>query len=80
MDLLIAIKNYCEKLIEYGYYPKAKKPSVGKLEKMADLCMAGKIRKLSRYIPDNAAAEEREILESLLEKIKEIVKDERKNI
>lgn len=80
MDLLIAIKNYCEKLIEYGYYPKTKKPSVGKLEKMADLCMAGKIRKLSRYIPDNATAEEREILESLLEKIKEIVKDERKNI
>jgi hypothetical protein len=80
MDLLIAIKNYCEKLIEYGYYPKTKKPSVGKLEKMADLCMAGKIRKLSRYIPNDAKAEEKETLESLLEKIKEIVKNERRNV
>ena len=37
MDLLIAIKEYCDKLIEYNFYPKKKKPSLGKLEKYADL-------------------------------------------
>ena len=77
MDLLLAIKNYCNKLIEFGYYPKAKKPSVGKLEKMADLCMAGKFRKLSRYIPSNANDENRVVLEELMDKIKEIVKNEK---
>ena len=77
MDLLLAIKNYCNKLIEFGYYPKAKKPSVGKLEKMADLCMAGKFRKLSRYIPSNANDENRVVLEELMDKIKEIVENEK---
>ena len=77
MDLLLAIKNYCNKLIEFGYYPKAKKPSVGKLEKMADLCMAGKFRKLSRYIPSNANDENKAVLEELMDKIKEIVKNEK---
>ena len=33
MELLLAIQKYVGKLIEYGYYPKAKKPSLGKLEK-----------------------------------------------
>ena len=28
MDLLLAIQNYCAKLIEYDYYPKKKKPSL----------------------------------------------------
>lgn len=77
MDLLLAIKNYCNKLIEFGYYPKAKKPSVGKLEKMADLCMAGKFRKLSRYIPSDANDENKAVLEELMDKIKEIVKNEK---
>ncbi len=77
MDLLLAIKEYCNKLIEYGYYPKSKKPSVGKLEKMADLCMNGKIRKLSRYIPKNISEDKKEELESMIEKIKEIVKNDR---
>ena len=77
MDLLLAIKNYCDKLIEYNYYPKTKKPSIGKLEKMADLCMEGKLRKLTRYIPDTASAEEKQELNTLIEKIKEIVKVEK---
>lgn len=77
MNLLLAIKNYCNKLIEFGYYPKTKKPSVGKLEKMADLCMAGKFRKLSRYIPNNANDENKAVLEELMDKIKEIVKNEK---
>lgn len=78
MDLLMAIKKYCDKLIEYGYYPKAKKPSLGKLEKMADLCMIGKFRKLSRYIPKDAPEEKKEELNSLLEEVKRIVKEEGK--
>lgn len=77
MDLLLAIKNYCNKLIEYGYYPKTKKPSVGKLEKMADLCMVGKFRKLSRYVPKDASDEVKTELEELMDKIKEIVKNEK---
>ena len=77
MDLLLAIKNYCNKLIEYGYYPKTKKPSVGKLEKMADLCMEGKFRKLSRYVPNDASDEVKAELEELMDKIKEIVKNEK---
>ncbi len=77
MDLLLAIKKYCDKLIEYGYYPKTKKPSMGKLEKMADLCMEGKIRKLSRYIPNDASEAEKVELDNLLNNIKEIVKNEK---
>lgn len=77
MDLLLAIKKYCDKLIEYGYYPKTKKPSMGKLEKMADLCMEGKIRKLSRYIPSNASEAEKAELDNLLNNIKEIVENEK---
>lgn len=76
MDLLYAIQQYCNKLIEYGYYPKAKKPSLGKLEKMADLCVAGKIRKLTRYIPADAKPEEKEELGKLVDRIREILKNE----
>lgn len=77
MDLLLAIQNYCAKLIEYDYYPKKKKPSLGKLEKMADLCVKGKFRKLSRYIPDTATKEQIAELDILMDKIKEIVKNEK---
>lgn len=77
MDLLLAIKNYCDKLIEYDYYPKTKKPSVGKLEKMADLCMDRKFRKLSRYVPKDAPDMVKEEFELLMGKIKEIVENEK---
>ena len=77
MDLLLAIKDYCSKLMEYGYYPKTKKPSIGKLEKMADLCMAGKIRKLTRYIPNDATDEQKQELNNLIDKIKEIIKNDK---
>ena len=79
MDLLLAIKQYVEKLMEYGYYPKAKKPSLGKLEKMADLCMAGKHRKLSRCVPSDADEAIKKELDELMKKIKEITKNENKN-
>lgn len=79
MELLLAIKNYCDKLIEYGFYPKKKKPSLGKLEKMADLCMAGKFQKLARYVPKNATGEQRGELAELLEKIREVVNNEKNN-
>ena len=79
MNLLLAIQNYTNKLIEYGYYPKSKKPSLGKLEKMADLCYVGKYRKLSRYIPDDATDEQKQELNELLAKIKEICEDEKNN-
>lgn len=78
MDLLIAIQRYCEKLIEYKIYPKAKKPSLGRLEKMADLCYAGKYRKLSRYIPNDFDKEKKEELDALMAEIKEIVARDRK--
>lgn len=77
MDLLYAIQQYCNKLIEHDYYPKSKKPSIGKLEKMADLCMAGKFRKLSRYVPENAEEPVKQELEDLMNKIKEIVENEK---
>lgn len=79
MDLLLAIQKYCEKLAEYGFYPKKKKPSLGKLEKMADLCFMGKFRKLSRYVPDDATDEQKEELDNLMQSIKEIVKNEKDN-
>lgn len=79
MDLLIAIREYIAALNKYGFYPKTKKPSLGKLEKMADLCMDGKIRKLSRYIPEDVSKEQDEELTSLLQKIEEIVKNEKEN-
>lgn len=79
MDLLLAIQNYCAKLIEYDFYPKKKKPSLGKLEKMADLCINGKFRKLSRYIPETATEEQVAELDALMDKIKEIVKNEKNN-
>lgn len=77
MDLLYAIKQYCQKLIEYGYYPKKKSPSLGKLEKMADLCMEGKFRKLSRYVPEDASEEIKKELDAMMDSIKEIVKNEK---
>ena len=77
MDLLIAIQKYCDKLVAFGYYPKRKKPSLGKLEKLADLCMAGKFRKLSRFVPDSATDEQREELDGLMKVIKEIVENEK---
>lgn len=77
MDLLLAIKDYTNKLIEYGYYPKTKKPSIGKLEKMADLCMAGKERKLSRYIPKNAPDNIKAELNGLMNRIKGIIANEK---
>lgn len=79
MDLLIAIREYITALNKYGFYPKTKKPSLGKLEKMADLCMDGKIRKLSRYIPKNIGKSQKEELIELLNKIEEIVKNEKQN-
>lgn len=78
MDLLLAIQKYCDKLIEYGVYPKNKKPSLGKLEKMADLCYAEKYRKLSRYIPEDIEEEKKTTLLSLMEDIKTIVKRDKK--
>lgn len=79
MDLLLAIKDYCKRLMELGYYPKEKAPSVGKLEKMADLCMAGKFRKLSRYIPHDADDAIKNELNALMDKIKEIVEKDKKD-
>ena len=79
MDLLIAIQNYIAKLIEKGFYPKKKKPSLGKLEKMADLCMAGKIRKLSRYIPKNCPEELKKELFDMIDNIKEICKNDKES-
>lgn len=80
MDLLIAIQKYCDKLMEYNVYPKNKKPSLGKLEKMADLCMLGKIRKLSRYISKDLTKEQQDELHALLDKIEEIVRNEKENV
>lgn len=79
MDLLLAIKNYCDKLVEYGFYPKKKAPSLGKLEKYADLMVAGKFQKLARYIPQDADKEQLATLTLLLEKIKEIANNELEN-
>ena len=78
MDLLLAISKYVTKLLEYGYYPK-KKPSLGKLEKIADLIMAGKFRKLSRYLPEDISDDRRQEFEELMDSIKEIVKNEKTN-
>lgn len=80
MDLLMAIKDYCMKLMEHGWYPKEKAPSIGKLEKMADLCMAGKFRKLSRYVPKDASKEIQEEFDTLMQKIKELVERDKKDI
>lgn len=77
MDLLYAIQQYCNKLIEHNYYPKSKKPSIGKLEKMADLCMEGKFRKLTRYVPEDADETVKQELNVLMDKIKEIVENEK---
>lgn len=78
MDLLLAIKNYVDKLIEYNYYPK-QKISLGKIEKIAEKIYIGKYQKLSRYLP-NDLTEERQIeFEILMNKIKEIVESETKN-
>lgn len=79
MELLKAIQDYINKLLEYGYYPKKKKPSIGKLERMADLCMDGKIRKITRYVPDTATEEEKDILDTLIKKIEEIIKNEKQD-
>lgn len=76
MDLLLAIKEYCDKLIEHNYYPK-KRPSVGKLEKIADLMMAGKYRKLSRYVPTDADETIKKEFDNLMTRIKEIVKNDK---
>lgn len=77
MNLLLAIKRYMDSLIKYGYYPKKKKPSLGKLEQMADLCMLGKYKKLSRYVPKDAPEERREELSKMMDTIKEICKNDR---
>lgn len=79
MELLKAIQDYINKLLEYGYYPKKKKPSIGKLERMADLCMDGKIRKITRYVPDTATEEEKDTLDTLIKKIEEIIKNEKQD-
>lgn len=78
MDLLIAIKDYIFKLEEYGFWPK-KKPSLGKLEKLAELCYNGKIRKLIRYIPNTATTEQKNELNILIERINNIVNEEKNN-
>lgn len=79
MDLLLAIKEYCDKLIEYDFYPKRKKPSLGKLEKMADQCIKGKFQKLERFVPSNATEEQTLELKTLMDKIKEVVYNETNN-
>lgn len=79
MDLLMAIREYCDKLIEYNFYPKKKKPSLGKLEKYADLMINGKFQKLERYIPTTADKEQLSTLTLLMEKIKEIANNERES-
>ena len=80
MDLLKAIQDYVDELIKHNYYPKRKRPSLGKLEKMADLCMDKKFKKLSRYVPEDIGNDEKEKFNALMNKIKEIVEDEKKNI
>lgn len=79
MDLLLAIQKYCDKLIEYGFYPH-RRPNVDKLERMADLCVVGKFRKLSRYVSKEATDEQRAELDGLMNNIKEIVENEKKQI
>lgn len=76
MDLLLAIQEYVNELIKHNAYPK-KKPSLGKLEKMADLCMSGKFRKLSRYEPEGLDEEAKAVFKEKMDKIKEIVKHEK---
>lgn len=78
MELLLAIQKYVGKLIEYGYYPKTKKPSLGKLEKLADLCVAGKIRKLTRYVPKDAPIEHKVELYNLQIDIEDILEAEKR--
>ena len=79
MDLLLAIKEFCDKLIEYGLYPKRKKPSLGKLEKMADQCIKGKFQKLERFIPKETTKEQLAELSLLMDRIKEVVYNETNN-
>ena len=79
MDLLLAVKEFCDKLIEYNFYPKRKKPSFGKIEKMADYCIRGKFQKLERLIPSNATEEQVLELKTLMDKIKEVVYNETNN-
>lgn len=47
---------------------------------MADLCMAGKFRKLSRYVPKDASKEIQEEFDTLMQKIKELVERDKKDI
>lgn len=77
MNLLMAVKQYVEALRKYGYYPKDKQPSIGKLEKLADLCWEGKERKLSRYIPEDASEEIKAEFNALMVNIMEIIKNEK---
>lgn len=78
MNLLIAIKEYILKLDGYGFWPK-KKPSLDKLEKLAELCYNGKIRKLTRYIPNTATPEQKNELKMLIERIDNIINEEKNN-
>jgi len=76
MNLLYEIKLYFDKLIEYGIIEK--KPEFNEIDNIAEKCYHRNYKELTKYISKDLEEEKRNELSSRVDKIKEIIKDDKK--
>jgi len=77
MNLLYEIKLYYDKLVEYGLIEKV--PEFGIIDNTAERCYHKNYKDLTKYITKDLDEEKTSELKSRIEKIKEIIKDDKKN-
>lgn len=76
MNLLYEIKLYFDTLIEYGIIEK--KPEFNKIEAVAERCFHKNYKDLTKYITKDLDKEKADLLKDKINKIKEIIKDDKK--
>jgi hypothetical protein len=76
MNLLYEIKLYFDALIKYGIIEK--KPEFNEIENVAEKCFHKNYKDLTKYIVKDLEKEKSDDLKSRIDKIKEIIRDDKK--
>ena len=77
MNLLYEIKLYYDKLVEFGIINN--KPEFGEIERTAEKCFHNNYKDLTKHISKKLDKEKVAELNSRIDKIKEIVKNDKNN-
>lgn len=76
MNLLYEIKLFYDKIVEYGLLDK--KPEFGEIDNVAERCYHKNYKDLTKYISKDLEAGKADDLNNRIEKIKEIIRNDKK--